>query len=92
MADGTFVLNLLSPGWCRLVHIIWGDSKDGCFKKNLFGKFCNSFFGKQCLCLEENASIERVYPFPDIDVKSATQCVQSLALTGGGLIAAWDPT
>ena len=61
-------------------------------KKICLANFCNSFFGKQCLCLEENASIEGVYPFPDIDVKSATQCVQSLALAEVGLTEAWDPT
>ena len=92
MADGTFVLILLSPGWCRLVHLTWGnnDSKDGSFKNSLFGKFLSLFFGKHCLCCEENAGIERIHPFPDFDVKSANMevCVakpQICAKSGSGV-------
>ena len=58
------------------------------------------YFGKQCLCCEENAGIERVHPFLDIDVKSANmevcvakpQSVQSPALAWGGVTVAWAPT
>ena len=50
MADGTFVLILLSPG-CWLVHLTGNDdSKDGSFKNSLFGIFFSLFFGKQGLC------------------------------------------
>ena len=54
MADGTFVLILLSPGWCTLVHLTWGydDFKDGSFENSLFGNFFHSF-------LEINVYVEK---------------------------------
>ena len=96
MADGTFVLILLSPGWCTLVHLTWGydDFKDGSFENSLFGNFFHSF-------LEINVYVEKKMLASQISMSNLQiwrfalqmrKSVQSPALVRGGVTVAWAPT